>query len=56
MKKNHKENYLKIYKKMDLLKNLEMSLLNINIVMIYIIHKILVLIKNNMNYLKYNIF
>ena len=56
MKENYKENYLKIYKKMDLLKDLEMSLLNINIVMIYIIHKILVLIKNNMNYLKYNIF
>ena len=33
-----------------------MSLLNFNFVMIYIIHKMLVLIKNNLNYLKDIIF
>ena len=33
-----------------------MSLLNFNFVMIYIIHKILVLLKNHLNYLKDNIF
>ena len=37
---------------MDLLKDLKMSLLNFNFVMIYIIHKMLVLLKNNLNYLK----
>ena len=41
---------------MDLLKDLKMSLLNFNFVMIYIIHEMLVLIKNNLNYLKDNIF
>ena len=41
---------------MDLLKDLKMSLLNFNLVMIYIIHKMLVLIKNNLNYLKDSIF
>ena len=33
-----------------------MSLLNVNFVMIYIIHRILVLLKNHLNYLKDNIF
>ena len=33
-----------------------MSLLNFNFVMIYIIYKILVLLKNHLNYLKDNIF
>ena len=33
-----------------------MPLLNFNFVMIYIIHKILVLLKNHLNYLKDNIF
>ena len=33
-----------------------MSLLNFAFVMIYIIHQILVLIKNHLNYLKDNIF
>ena len=42
----------KIYKKM----NLRISLLNFNFAMIYIIQKILVLIKNHMNYFKDNIF
>ena len=37
---------------MDLLKNLRMSLLSCNFFMIYIIHKILVLLKNNLNYFK----
>ena len=35
---------------MNLLEDLKMSLLNFNFVMIYIIHKMLVLLKNNMNY------
>ena len=33
-----------------------MSLLYFNFVMVYIFHKILVLLKNNLNYLKDNIF
>ena len=41
---------------MDLLKNLKISLLNFSFIMIYTIHKILVLIKNHLNYLKDNIF
>ena len=41
---------------MDLLEDLRMSLLNFNFVMIYIIHKILVLFKNHLNYLNDNIF
>ena len=41
---------------MDLLEDLRMSLLNFNFVMIHIIYKILVLIKDHLNYLKYNIF
>ena len=41
---------------MNLLEDLRMSLLNVNFLMIYIIHKILVLIKNHLNYLKDNIF
>ena len=49
-----KNGYEKSYKfiKMDLLKDLKMPLLNFNFVMIYIIHKMLTLIKNNLNYLK----
>ena len=35
--------------------NLRVSLFNLNFPMIYIIHKILVLIKNHRNYLKDNI-
>ena len=35
---------------MDLLESLRMSLLNFNFLMIYIIHKILVLLKNHLNY------
>ena len=41
---------------MDLLEDLRMSLLNFNFVMIHIIYKILVLIKDHLNYFKYNIF
>ena len=37
---------------MDLLKDLKMSLLNFSFVMIYIIHKMLVLLKNHPNFLK----
>ena len=41
---------------MDFLKDLKMSLLNFNFVMIYIIHKMLILIRNNLNYLKDSVF
>ena len=52
MKKNYEK---KNYKKMDLFKDFKRSLINFNFVMIYIIHKMLVLIKNNLNYLKHSI-
>ena len=42
----------KNYKNLDLLKNLKMPLLNFNFVMTCIIHKMLVLIKNNLITLK----
>ena len=41
---------------MNLLDDLRVPLLNFNFAMIYIIHKILVLIKNHLSYLKDNIF
>ena len=41
---------------MVLLEDFKMSRLNLNFVMIYIIHEILVFIKNNLNYLKDSIF
>ena len=41
---------------MDLLKDFKLLLLNFNFVMIYIIHKILVLLKNHLNNFKDNIF
>ena len=41
---------------MDLLEYLKISLLNFNFVIIYIIHKILVLLRNHLNYHKDNIF
>ena len=41
---------------MGLLEDLIISLLNVNFVIICLIHKILVLLKNNLNYLKDNIF
>ena len=37
---------------MDLLEDLEMSLLSFNFVIIYIIHKMLILLKNHLNFLK----
>ena len=43
-------------KKMDLLKDLKMSLLYFNFPMTYIIHKMLVLLKDHLNYVKDNIF
>ena len=41
---------------MDLLEDLKMPLLNFTFVMIYIIHIILVLLKNHLNYLEDSIF
>ena len=41
---------------MDLLEDLKTQFLNFNFVMIYIIHRILVLLKNNLNYLRESIF
>ena len=41
---------------MELLKDLKISLLNFNFVMIYIINKVLVVLKNQLNYRKDNIF
>ena len=52
MKKKKKKNYKKIYKKWVYWK---MLLLSFKLVMIYIIYKILVLLKNHQNYLKDNI-
>ena len=50
-KTNYELNCKKSYKKIDL----RISFLNFDFVIIYIIHKILVLIKNHMNYSKDNI-
>ena len=41
---------------MDLLEDLKMLLLHFNFVMTYIIHKMLVLLKNHLNYFKDNFF
>ena len=41
---------------MDLLEHLKMSLLNFNFAVTYIIHKMLLLLKNRINYLKDSIF
>ena len=41
---------------MDLLEDLKMPLLNFNLAMIYIIQKISVLLKNQLNYLKDSIY
>ena len=41
---------------MDLLEDLKISRLNFNFVMIYIIHKMFVLLKNHLNYSKDSIF
>ena len=57
MKKNMKKEIIKkSIKRMDLLEHLKMSLFNFNFNLIYIIHKMLVLIRNNLNYLKDSIF
>ena len=37
---------------MDLFEDLKLSLLNFSFAMIYIIHKMLALLKNHLNYLK----
>ena len=52
MKKIIKKIYEKNYKKINLLKDLKMSLLNFSFAMIYIIYKMLVLLKNHLNFLK----
>ena len=41
---------------MDLLEDLRMPLLNFDFVMIYIIYKILILLKNRLSYFKDSIF
>ena len=41
---------------MDFLEDLRMLLLNFNFTLIYTIHKILALLKNNLNYIEDNIF
>ena len=41
---------------MDLLEDLKISLLNFDFIMIYIIHKMFLLFKNQLNYLKNSIF
>ena len=46
------KNYKKHFKKMFFLEDLKMSLLNFNFVMIDIYHKMLILIKINLNYLR----
>ena len=46
-----KKKIIKKFMKMDILEDLKMSLLNFNFVMIYLIHEMLVLLKNNLNYL-----
>ena len=46
----------KTFIKKDLLEDLKMSLLNFGFVMINIIHKMLVLLKNNLSYHKESIF
>ena len=41
---------------MELLEDLKMSLLNFDFVMIYVIHKVFVFLKNHLNFLKDSIF
>ena len=41
---------------MNLLEKLKMSVLNFSVVITYMIHKMLVLLKNHLNYLKDSIF
>ena len=56
MKKNYEKILQQNLWKMDLLKDLKMSLLSFNFVMIDIVRKMLVLIENNLNYLTDTIF
>ena len=56
MKKNYKKNLSKNLWKINLLEDLKKVLLNFSFIIIYAIHKILVLIKNHLNYFKDNIF
>ena len=46
----------KNYEEIDLLEDLKMSLLNLNFFMIYINHKMLLFLKNNLHHLKDSIF
>ena len=48
--------FIKKLQEINLLEDLKKSLLNFSLIMIYPIHKTLVLVKNQMNYLKDNIF
>ena len=48
----YKISITKKYVKNRLFKDLKMSCLNFNFLMIYIVHKILVLLKNYLNYLQ----
>ena len=48
--------FKKIQKKQYLLEDSKIRLLNFDFVMIYIIHKMFVLLKNNLNYFKDTIF
>ena len=53
---NEKKNYKNNLRKIDLLDYFKVSLLIFNFAMIYIIYKVLLLLKNHLNYLKDNIF
>ena len=54
IKKKHKKNYEQwIY---NLFRDLKLPLVNFNFPMIYVIHKILRLLKNSLNYFKDSIF
>ena len=53
---NEKKNYKNNLWKIDLLDYFKVSLLIFNFAMIYIIYKVLLLLKNHLNYLKDNIF
>ena len=56
MKKKSYKKSIKNLINMNLLKDLKIYLLIFNFLMIYIIHKMLILLKNHLNYLKDNIF
>ena len=56
MNKTLQRKFMKNLYKMDLLEDLRKLLLNFNFAIIHKTHKILVLFKNHLNYLKHNIF